>query len=281
MPIKKGRAKAKNLGDFALKRKASTNDIEAESAPKQTRVNSPEAESSGSSDEEELLPQNGDEYEDGLLANNSDLDDDDDVGIEVHEEDDISHPKDRAALANWLNISDAHHCGSGVEAHITMAKLGRINRFFFKPLQLASPDLPPLPPHSEIVTSTSESPPPNNTMTPAPETEFLDEAAPAEEVIHLDLDPKLGDVDEDMDATPPPRSSAPLPPQATVEEVDDKEDYLCVDPLQLSPEARAEEGLDELPWDPAEEVSPRPAATLPTPTLPSPPPSSIPPGAAA
>jgi hypothetical protein len=57
--------------------------------------------------------------------------------------------------------------------------------------------------------------------------------------LHLDLAP-----------SPEPSSTSPLH-RVTVEDVDDEEDnFISVEPCQLSPKAMAEEGLDELPWDP-------------------------------
>jgi hypothetical protein len=83
----------------------------------------------------------------------------------------------------------------------------------------------------------------------------------------IDLCPELPSeqhsvVDEapigDMDLRPSAAPSSPLPQYcATVEEVDDEDnDFISVEPCVLSPEARTEEGLDELPWDPSEETCP-------------------------
>ncbi|KAF8128333.1 hypothetical protein K438DRAFT_1789555 [Mycena galopus ATCC 62051] len=52
--------------------------------------------------------------------------------------------------------------------------------------------------------------------------------------------------------------------RVTLEVVEDEDDVpLNVEPCELSPEARAEEGLDELPWDPSEDIIPRAADSLP------------------
>ncbi|KAJ6579052.1 hypothetical protein DFH09DRAFT_1310414 [Mycena vulgaris] len=54
--------------------------------------------------------------------------------------------------------------------------------------------------------------------------------------------------------------------RVTIEDADEEEDkYLSVEPCQLSPEALAEESLDPLLWDPAEDISPRSTNTS-TPT---------------
>ncbi|KAJ6458809.1 hypothetical protein C8R45DRAFT_942652 [Mycena sanguinolenta] len=63
--------------------------------------------------------------------------------------------------------------------------------------------------------------------------------------------------------------------RVTLEVVEDEDDIpLNVEPCELSPEARAEEGLDELPWDPSQDVYPR-AADSPqlVEQLPEPPPT--------
>ncbi|KAJ7652288.1 hypothetical protein B0H14DRAFT_3540934 [Mycena olivaceomarginata] len=72
-------------------------------------------------------------------------------------------------------------------------------------------------------------------------------------------------VDDDREPSAEPSS------RVTVEEVDDEdedEDIITVEPCTLSPEARAEEGLDELPWDPSAESFPSnsdpPVFTAPT-----------------
>ncbi|KAJ6579083.1 hypothetical protein DFH09DRAFT_1077377 [Mycena vulgaris] len=58
----------------------------------------------------------------------------------------------------------------------------------------------------------------------------------------------------------PQVSSGASSSRVTIEDADEEEDeYLSVEPCQLSPEALAEEGLDDLPWDPAEEISPHSA----------------------
>ncbi|KAJ7770855.1 hypothetical protein DFH07DRAFT_768596 [Mycena maculata] len=70
----------------------------------------------------------------------------------------------------------------------------------------------------------------------------------------------VSDAAPDLDADPGP-SPEPLrtPPRhrVTVEEVEDEsDDSISVEPCQLSPEALAEEGLDNLPWDPSGEILP-------------------------
>ncbi|KAJ7350086.1 hypothetical protein DFH08DRAFT_807405 [Mycena albidolilacea] len=46
-------------------------------------------------------------------------------------------------------------------------------------------------------------------------------------------------------------------PRVTLEVVEDEDDGpLHIEPCELSPEARAEEGLDDLLWDPSEQISP-------------------------
>ncbi|KAJ7830273.1 hypothetical protein B0H13DRAFT_1916018 [Mycena leptocephala] len=42
------------------------------------------------------------------LHNNSDPGSDDDEEIDIHEENDIPHPKDHADLVHWLKLSDEH-----------------------------------------------------------------------------------------------------------------------------------------------------------------------------
>lgn len=85
-------------------------------------------------------------------------------------------------------------------------------------------------------------------------------------------------VDSEFSDSPPPKDDEPVEPAgsasaesascddtaashriATVEEVEDEEENSAIttEPLQLSFEAMAEEGLDELPWDPPEALSPR------------------------
>jgi hypothetical protein len=52
--------------------------------------------------------------------------------------------------------------------------------------------------------------------------------------------------------------------RVTLEVVEDEDDVpLNVEPCELSPEARAEEGLDEFPWDPSEDISPHAADSPP------------------
>jgi hypothetical protein len=49
-------------------------------------------------------------------------------------------------------------------------------------------------------------------------------------------------------------------PRVTLEVVEDEDDGpLHIEPCELSPEARAEEGLDDLLWDPFEQISPHAA----------------------
>ncbi|KAJ7843873.1 hypothetical protein B0H14DRAFT_3139472 [Mycena olivaceomarginata] len=99
MPTKRGRSKAQNLGNFALKRKGDTVQQSNEDQPsKRSRNASPNGSSMNSDNEENTDPDS---------LNNSDLDTETDGEIEIQEENDVPHPQNQADLLQWLQLSDA------------------------------------------------------------------------------------------------------------------------------------------------------------------------------
>ncbi|KAJ7098411.1 hypothetical protein C8R44DRAFT_988911 [Mycena epipterygia] len=113
MPKKtKKQSRTKNLGVLAVKRSHSTVDGDDEKESKHPQIASPEAEamnegSDSGSDSERSDAKSDCEMIGPSFDHDSDSDEADEPGIEVHEEDDIPHPKDSAELANWLQLSDA------------------------------------------------------------------------------------------------------------------------------------------------------------------------------
>ncbi|KAJ7802100.1 hypothetical protein B0H14DRAFT_2614661 [Mycena olivaceomarginata] len=114
MPKNKAKAKAKNLGHFAVKRKASNDaDCVDEHPRKRVRSTAPcpssRMDSGRSSDIDmplDIAVDSDEEDTSGIIS-----DDEDTPDIEVHEENDVPHPKNQADLATWLKLSDDYLAG--------------------------------------------------------------------------------------------------------------------------------------------------------------------------
>ncbi|KAJ7309359.1 hypothetical protein DFH08DRAFT_1050065 [Mycena albidolilacea] len=248
-------------------------------------------------------------------------DDEDTPDIEVHEENDVPHPKNQADLATWLKLSDdylaglqtnpvplhrgSYHSrkvGKGVsvrrgqelkkiererqaredreDAHHRVKKTQIIN--FFSTLAKPSPR------ETDTVDAAS-----NNedgvVADVESDVEFCDDPILNSESNQLQADSSGAGAERSSIPPPPIQASSPRA-RVTIEVVvdsDDENGSISVEPYQLDGIALAEEGLDDLPWDPSEERSPRPheapAETLPLPTpmpMPDPPPRTLPPGSA-
>ncbi|KAJ7702931.1 hypothetical protein B0H16DRAFT_1747997 [Mycena metata] len=336
MPRKK-KSNTANLGAWAQKRKRESEEDESNSdtGTKRTRLTSAGSQSSrNSSPAPESVADSDAELHPTNSALDSDFSDDDDPEIEVHEENDIPHPRTQMDLVRWLQISDTHLASLPISAapaqrgQYHSRKVGqgksiqreqelrkaekerkeredrddqRHNRKarhivdFFGRAQL-----PELPDPSEKNTSLDLASPGDNSVF---DRDFVD-------AVDMDLDEEMGSPAEELDIQGPfsrgvsdtgsgnslttPGSSS----KVTMEEIDEEEDEgdrISIVPIVLSPDALAEEGLDDLPWDPSEETSPRPAAatagisphhaTTEVPYLPSRPSSParrpLPPGSAA
>ncbi|KAJ7689982.1 hypothetical protein B0H17DRAFT_1134692 [Mycena rosella] len=203
-------------------------------------------------------------------GNNSDSEDGNEPEIEIYEEDNIPHPKDYTDLAQWLKLSDAHLAA----LHTSVA-----------PLQLKeTPSQQP----SQIKSAGHDTSVSSGHIDVDPQSEWLvEECRLHSKELTLDL-ANISDVAEPEIDPPAKLSASPSTSRVTVEDVeDDDNDYLTIEPCQLSPEALAEEGLDQLPWDPSEDITPH-ALDAPTPVeqpLPPNPPvfpplQSLPPGSA-
>ncbi|KAJ6613315.1 hypothetical protein B0H10DRAFT_2222353 [Mycena sp. CBHHK59/15] len=320
MPRRKNQSRTKNLGSNAVKRKVTPSpESDDEHPKKRLRDTSPGPESTNDdSDRSDAESIHEDTASSGDFSPELDLDcEEEDAEIEVLEEDDVPHPKDHAALANWLKLSDEHlaslhttagavHCGPyhnrrvGQEISVRRAqekrkaekdrqakeesedkrhglKPSRIDGFFMQPVATSSrlSSGPPSPTPEPI------SPPLPASPDPQPPIEISDEEEPSE----------IEDFPVELGASSPPDFVGSSSSLVTLKDVDDDEE-ISIEPLQLSPEVLAEEGLDDLPWDPSEDNSPRPAdsgvfiervqtpnqSVSPQNTLPT---SSLPPGSAA
>ncbi|KAJ6617164.1 hypothetical protein B0H10DRAFT_1948545 [Mycena sp. CBHHK59/15] len=236
--------------------------------------------------------------------NDSDSGNETEPDIEVHEEDNIPHPKDLAALVHWLQISDAHlaalHtsaapvcCGAyhntkiGKDLSVRREqelrkaekewearenqqdlrqglKKTQIHDFFSRPKPVPSPQIPEPETDPTIV---EESPTTGEMDVDSPHGLFdLETTRHIEDPAELTMLPNNSAAES---------TSRTLTSRVTIEVIDDEnEEELTIEPCQLSPEARAEEGLNELHWDPSEDVSPRPnESPLPIQRLPAPLPS--------
>jgi hypothetical protein len=230
----------------------------------------------------------------------SDSDNADDYSeIEIEGEDDVPHLKNTAALQNWLQLSDQHLASlhtSAAPSHrgnyhttkvgkelskrrqqeLRKAEKDRLERekkedshrgvksstirHFFSPAARTTAAVPASDP--EIESS-------NVDLFDAMEVDSAPELAAEEPDMSNGLADEGSNLQMDIGSSPVPSRTSPQP-RATVEEIDDDgdddgDDYIAVEPSQLSPEALAEEGLDELPWDPAAKTLPwethSPAAT--------------------
>ncbi|KAJ7859541.1 hypothetical protein B0H14DRAFT_2577194 [Mycena olivaceomarginata] len=186
-------------------------------------------------------------------------------------------PGDHADLLSWLQISDTHlnslHtsaatacCGSYHSSKIGKQLL--ISDFFTCPQTIPVSRPLSLETDPETEYSSDSDLPPVEDMDPDPSYSFLDKD------VSLQINqPSLATPLQGT--TPQPESTIPPTSRMTIEDLeDDEDDYLAVQPSQLSPEARTEEGLDDLPWDPAKETLPRSPAPPPSPGR------SLPPGTA-
>ncbi|KAJ7797362.1 hypothetical protein B0H13DRAFT_1934185 [Mycena leptocephala] len=238
------------------------------------------------------------------LHNSYDPGSDDDEEIDIHEENDIPHPKDHADLVHWLKLSDEHlaslhtssaplqrgsyhstKIGKNLSVRRTQElrkaekerterekkedkrhglKTSNLHHFFSLPRPIAREPEP----------ETSETPEPEvkdrllamDDMDIDPSVEFSDEE-PVQDPVQVVVDKTLNTADSVATRT----RTMPT----------------CLLSLWAQSEAMAEEGLDELPWDPSEDISPRAVdspAPIASPSL-LPPPNlgptrSLPPGAA-
>ncbi|KAJ7872618.1 hypothetical protein B0H14DRAFT_2570114 [Mycena olivaceomarginata] len=281
MPIKKGKAKAKNLGAFAVKRKNADSESDDEhTKKKKPRMAPPDVNSS----DEDCATRGT--FDANIDTESDPEGDEDESDLEIEEDDDVPHHKDTADLQKWLKLSDQHlaalhtsaaptrhgnyhssKVGQGVSKRRQQAlkkeekersareqkedllrgvKPTKIQDFFSR-ASCAPPVVPASKPTIELLDIERFEPmdidSPSKLATEEPEMggNVVDEAS---------------DLDLDLAPSPEPLSTSPLH-RVTVEDVDDEEDdFISVEPCQLSPEAMAEEGLDELPWDPSEEILP-------------------------
>ncbi|KAJ7651824.1 hypothetical protein B0H17DRAFT_1147588 [Mycena rosella] len=258
MPKAKKQSRTKNLGQFATKRKCSESRDSDDAQPnKHLRNISPDPASMDQGSDSERNDAQSTLGGVQLIqpdGDNSTSEDGNEPGIEIYEEDDIPHPKDYTDLAQWLKLSDAHlaalHTRISVrgEQELRKAEKERQERGNREDMK-----------HRRQSTQISH---------------FFARTQPAP----IERDPE----------SPGRVVSKPSTSRVTVEDVEnDDDDYLTVEPCQLSPEALAEEGLDQLPWDPSQDITPRaPDAPVPVeqPLPPNPPvfppPQSLPPGSA-
>ncbi|KAJ7804451.1 hypothetical protein B0H14DRAFT_2612307 [Mycena olivaceomarginata] len=268
MPIKKGKAKAKNLGAFVVKRKNADSEIDDEHTKKKPRMAPPIVNSS-----DEDCATRG--TFDANIDTESDPErDEDESDLEIEEDNDVPHHKDTADLQKWLKLSDQHLAALHTSAAPTRrgnyhsSKVGQdVSKRRQQALKKEEKECVKPTKIQDFFSRASRAPP----VVPAskPTIELLD----IERFEPMDIDspsklateePEMGGnvVDEasdlDLDLAPSPEpSSTSLLHRVMVEDVDDEEDnFISVEPCQLSPEAMAEEGSDELPWDPSEEILP-------------------------
>ncbi|KAJ7839099.1 hypothetical protein B0H13DRAFT_2677290 [Mycena leptocephala] len=240
------------------------------------------------------------------LHNNSDPGSDDDEEIDIHKENDIPHPKDHADLVHWLKLSDEHlaslHTSSAplqrgsyhstkVGKNLSVRRTQELRKAEKERAEREKKEdkrhglkTSNLHHFFSLARPIAREPEPETTMDDMdidPSVEFSDEE-PVQEPVQVIINKTLNTADSVA-----VRASCS---KATIEEIlDEDEDdaHLSVEPCGLSPDAMAEEGLDELPWDPSEDISPCAVdspAPIASPSL-SPPPNpgptrSLPPGAA-
>ncbi|KAJ7882791.1 hypothetical protein B0H14DRAFT_3128750 [Mycena olivaceomarginata] len=109
MPVIKSKAKAKNLGAYSVKRKGVETQQQDEGPPrKRPRASSPAPGSADGSSESDDAEPTGAFVLEPYGEDASESDGEDDPGVDVHEENDIPHPKDYTDLVQWLKLSDEH-----------------------------------------------------------------------------------------------------------------------------------------------------------------------------
>ncbi|KAJ7874162.1 hypothetical protein B0H14DRAFT_3131068 [Mycena olivaceomarginata] len=101
MPVIKSKAKAKNLGAYSVKRKGVETQQQDEGPPrKRPRASSPAPGSADGSSESDDAEPTGAFVLEPYGEDASESDGEDDPGVDVHEENDIPHPKDYTDLCS-------------------------------------------------------------------------------------------------------------------------------------------------------------------------------------
>ncbi|KAF9048076.1 hypothetical protein BDZ89DRAFT_1127033 [Hymenopellis radicata] len=291
MPRKKGQGKAKNLGKYAEKRKrAPTPESDSERPQKHARDDTsstdfapiPSLDDIFDSDDEEL-----DVHDCGSSRDGSDdgEDSDDDAPIDVEEENDVPHPRTMQDLLDWLAVSKQRlgdlHASAGPkrrrayhsskigkdisvrrEQEIWKADRERREReakedqkhgvksttiadfFSRKKSSTVTPRPAPPPPDDDVIMISSDESDTDVSSVSDADDEAMDPGT------REGIDDS-GSVDgaSQFSAAPSHHSSV------TIEDVEEEE--IDTIPAVLDFETMAEEGLDEIPWDPSEESLPR------------------------
>lgn len=237
----------------------------------------------------------------GPAADDLDSCNEDDADIEVYEEDDIPHPRDHADLLHWLQVSDTHlaavhtstapvHRGTygnrKVSQELSVRRLQELKKAERERVERErKEDAQRGMKTSHINDFFSCTAATVATWDPEPEYEVLSDTSAEEQpatssAMEIDAELRASGEESDASVEEPTSieshtsdivvvrqgSSRASPSRVTIEDANEEEDgYLAVEPCQLSPEALAEEGLDALLWDPAEEIPPG-SADSPTPT---------------
>ncbi|KAJ7899513.1 hypothetical protein B0H14DRAFT_2556581 [Mycena olivaceomarginata] len=303
----KSKARAKNLGAFAVKQS------DDKQPGKRLRDTSPDP---GARSAEESSQCSDAEVEASELnsANDSESSSEDECnGIEVHEKNDIQHPNDYPDLIKWLKLTDEHLASIHTSAQPTQRGSYHSTKVGKKLSVRRDLELRKAERERSEREDREDARHGLKKIACSPGTSGGGPDEQSSESCHMEVDEDIQILDEepthnlvhtpifDRPSTPDPvpstspasgPSSLPVASQVTIEDVENDDDdvYLSVEALQLSPEALAEEGLDELPWDPSEDTfpcpadSPPPSERLPLPSPPSAPAvspaRSLPPGAA-
>ncbi|KAF7367532.1 hypothetical protein MSAN_00816200 [Mycena sanguinolenta] len=123
MPLKKGRAKAKNLGHYAVKRKAANFPASAEEQPsKRARSGSPSGcnpdDSRANVDEPTAVHVKQEE------TDNLELESEANTKIEIYDEQSIPHPQDHADLDHWLKLPNGPQSSESLHTSAGPARRG-------------------------------------------------------------------------------------------------------------------------------------------------------------
>ncbi|KAJ7823150.1 hypothetical protein B0H14DRAFT_3875313 [Mycena olivaceomarginata] len=274
MPVIKSKAKAKNLGAYSVKRKGVETQQQDEGPPrKRPRASSPAPGSADGSSESDDAEPTGAFVLEPYGEDVSESDGEDDPGVDVHEENDIPHPKDYTDLVQWLKLSDEHLASF----HTSAAPAQRGSYHSTKELRKAEKERAEREQKEDV----------RHGLKATTIHTFFSRARPVlrepsplqsnEPPLEIDEQPNKLTTPADTLATHAPSipDSVPAspriasPPRARVDDVSDEDsdfadedEYLSVQVSQLTPEAMAEEGLDDLLWDPSEFVSSFPSATI-------------------